>query len=249
MPINFTDAIINIGQNQGFNWGAAFSAAFGAFFGALAAFLLNIIHENKKKRNIEIADFIFLVHLTYNTRDDLISFKEKTLSPILNVAQEEIDKNQIKYLKSTIISEFSYNEDLKKYYFLVQKNPKLYHLFSRMSKYIDFVNEDIAIFNSLSRLMNKNIYQIKQEHILTSIDILKKLDEDSDNLIYLLDILFKTLENCPKKYLSNEIKKINLAPFDEELENRILKQVRENSNLLKGWEDTPNCWILEHKFI
>lgn len=243
MPINFSDAVINIGQNQGFNWGAALTAAFGAFFGSGFAFLLNIIHENSKKRKIEISDFIFLVHLTYNTRDDLISFKEKTLLPILNAAQNEIDKNEIRYLKSTIISEFSYNGDLKKYYFLIQKNPKLYHLFLRTSRYIDFVNKDIAIFNSLSQLMNNNIYQIKQEHLLSSIDILKKLDEDSDNLIYLIDILFKTLEKCSKKYLTDEMKKINFIPFDEEIEDRVLKQVKENSNLLKGWDDTPNCWI------
>lgn len=228
-------------------WTALIASLIGAVFGALSAYWLNRRSEEQKEINSNISDFMILNYKTYNLKSNLLNFKWKVLLPIKNEFKSLKVGDISIYLQSTIQSVFEFEDELKKYYFLYKLNPSLYSLMFEINRYIIFVHKSIDAFNVLTDNIKTQIILrggIDEKLTEEPIALIKKLDEDSDNLLYFTDLLFRALDNCNKDYLQKELKNINFKTFEPDYETAILKPCEQHPHILKGWEEiATNGWV------
>lgn len=220
MPINFSDAVINIGQSQGFDWGAALASAFGAFIGAGFAFLLNILHENKKVKSKNITNLNALIQALTTEFVDLINIdnKIKEIKENWTNIRNKVEKGEtINVIPKIIIKQSIDEQKLPNVKFII-KNTK--SLFVRLLKLFMLLRTIEIMINTY----NKVVVEQKKLNIDSLDALISQLDEIlkfKNKLIIEFKFVILNLDLYLKEYFNEYLQELLFTKEEWDIYNSI----------------------------
>lgn len=223
MPINFTDAIINIGQQSSqFDCNNFWTTLIAAFAGTLAAFIFNVWRESTKEKNKNITNLNALIQTLTIEFCDLIDLEEDIQKNIktryYNAINNARNGNPTTLVYSKIIKQSPDKQDFSNMKFVIKNTKSLYtrllNLFSRL-KNLDQIIDNHN--NNLPINKEQNIYYIENVLISQLDEILKVKEEIIENLKF---VIFN-LNLYQKEYFNQDFELL----FNEEKQKIIYEQI------------------------